>query len=127
VDEGTFCPVQEAIQLLEGKWVLLIIRELIAGPKGFNELARAVGGCNPATLSQRLENLAQRGIVKRTVLNVMPPKSLYSLTPAGEALDGVVASINEWATAHLRPGPDDRPVCIQRRVGPRASQLGTRA
>lgn len=111
--EGTFCAAAEAIQLLQEKWVLLIVRDLLAAPKGFNELARSVGGCNPATLSQRLDGLAQRGIVKRSVIQVMPPKTLYSLTPAGEALEGVITSIDEWARTYLHPGPDDRAVCSE--------------
>ena len=49
----TFCPVYRAIGVLQEKWVLHIVRALLGSEKGFNELARAVGGCNSATLTQR--------------------------------------------------------------------------
>ena len=54
-EDHSFCPVYEAINVLQEKWTLHIIRSLLDSPKGFNELSRAVGGCNPATLAQRVE------------------------------------------------------------------------
>ena len=48
--EREYCPVHEAIQVLQEKWTMHIVRALLDGPLGFNELGRAVGGCNPATL-----------------------------------------------------------------------------
>ena len=45
--DGDFCPVYEAINLLQEKWTLHIVRSLLEGPKGFNELGRDIGGCNP--------------------------------------------------------------------------------
>lgn len=94
------CPAYDAIQLLQEKWVLHIIRALLGGPKGFNELGRDIGGCNPTTLTQRLDRLETLGLVDKTVCSLMPPKSSYSLTPSGEALQGVVGAINEWASEH---------------------------
>jgi len=94
------CPAYDAIQLLQEKWVLHIIRALLNGPKGFNELGRNIGGCNPTTLTQRLDKLETLGLVDKTVCSLMPPKSSYSLTPSGEALQGVVSAINDWASEH---------------------------
>lgn len=96
------CPAYEAIQLLQEKWVLHIVRALLSGPKGFNELSREVGGCNPTTLTQRLDKLESLGLVDKTVCSVMPPKSSYCLTPAGEALQSVIAAIHDWAVVHVR-------------------------
>ena len=50
-----YCPVHEAIQVLQEKWTMHIVRALLDGPMGFNELGRTVGGCNPATLKVRLD------------------------------------------------------------------------
>ncbi len=100
--EGAFCPVYAAINLLQEKWTLHIIRALLSGPKGFNELARAVGGVNPATLSQRLEHLVQVGVVEKRVESHMPPRTRYQLTEAGRELEAVVAAIERWAKAHLK-------------------------
>lgn len=103
--ESEFCSAHEAIQILQEKWVLHIVRELLNDPKGFNELSRAVGGCNPATLSQRLDRLAEIGIVERTVQSLMPPRTLYTLTPAGVALQAVIESIDAWGRSHLKKIP----------------------
>ena len=69
--------------------------------RGFNDLARAVGGCNPATLSRRLESLAEQGVVSKRVESTMPPRTCYSLTAAGTALEQVIAAIEAWGEAHL--------------------------
>ncbi|MDQ3398129.1 MAG: helix-turn-helix transcriptional regulator [Deinococcota bacterium] len=99
--EHSFCPVYESINLLQEKWVLHIIRTLLAGPHGFNELSRAVGGVNTATLAQRLERLEGLGIVKKTVESTMPPRSRYELTPAGLELQEVVDAIDRWARHNM--------------------------
>ena len=104
-ERDEFCPVHAAIQILQEKWVLHIIRALLQGPCGFNELSRQVGGCNPATLTQRLNRLETLGVVSKTVQSYMPPRTTYALTPAGVALQGVIGAIDAWATAHLGPGP----------------------
>ncbi|HEX7021744.1 MAG TPA: helix-turn-helix domain-containing protein [Trueperaceae bacterium] len=95
------CPAFDAIQILQEKWVLLIVRALLAGPKGFNELGRDIGGCNPTTLAGRLEKLEMLGLVHKEVCSVMPPRSRYSLTESGQALQSVVDAIHDWAVAHL--------------------------
>lgn len=97
----TFCPVYNAIQVLQEKWVMHIVRSLLNGNKGFNELGREIGGCNPTTLTQRLETLESLGLVSKTVCSVMPPKSSYSLTPSGAALQTVIEDIRDWALEHL--------------------------
>lgn len=103
--DSAFCPVYEAINLLQEKWTLHIIRALLDGPKGFNELARSIGGCNPATLSQRLERLAERGIVEKSVHSTMPPRTSYRLTEAGQALQGVIEAVDRWGRRYLKPPP----------------------
>jgi DNA-binding HxlR family transcriptional regulator len=99
--ESGFCPVYQAINLLQEKWTLHIIRALLPGPSGFNELRRLVGGVNAVTLSQRLEHLETKGIVLRRVHSTMPPRTSYQLTEAGIALQGVVAAVDHWARNHL--------------------------
>lgn len=114
-----FCPVHEAIQLLQEKWTLHIVRALLDGPIGFNELGRRVGGCNPATLVQRLERLADAGVVTRTVHSAMPPRTSYGLTPAGVELQGVVEAIADWGTRHVgrAPAPRREPATMEAATG----------
>ena len=101
---GIFCPVYRAIGVLQEKWVLHIVRSLLAGSKGFNELSRAIGGCNSATLTQRLEGLEALGIISKATDQEAQGKlarSIYTLTPAGQELQQVIGAIGEWADAHL--------------------------
>lgn len=118
-DDTALCPAARAINLLQEKWVLHIVRTLLDGPRGFNDLSRAIGGCNTTTLAQRLEELESLGVVEKTVCSVMPPRTSYELTARGVALDAVVRAIDRWARRHLaealqagggRPiGPGTRP------------------
>lgn len=98
---GGYCPVYDAISVLQEKWTLHIVRALLRGPLGFNELGRAVGGCNPATLKTRLDRLEELGLVTRQVQSYMPPRTSYELAEAGEALQRVIDAIDEWARTHL--------------------------
>ena len=100
---GEFCPVYDAILVLQGKWTLHIVSALLHGPRGFNELARAIGGCNPATLAERLDTLERLGLLDKTVESTMPPRTSYALTRAGAALDEVITSIDRWGQRHLKP------------------------
>jgi DNA-binding HxlR family transcriptional regulator len=87
--------VYAAIELLQEKWILHIVRSLLEGPKGFNHLGREVGGCNPTTLTQRLHRLEACGLVVRA------SRRSYSLTVSGAALGSVIEAIGGWADAHL--------------------------
>ena len=92
--------VSAAIELLQEKWVLLIVGTLLDGPRGFNDLGRDVGGCNPTTLAQRLARLERAGIVcKREAMD--ESRRVYCLTPVGRDLERVVAAIRGWAHTHF--------------------------
>ena len=102
------CPAHRAIELLQEKWVMCIVQTLLSGDCGFNELARLVGGCNSATLTQRLEHLETLGIISKSVESGASAKlarSIYSLTEAGRELDSVIDAINAWGRAHLPRDP----------------------
>lgn len=98
----SYCPVYDSIEILQEKWVLHIIRALLSGPHGFNELGRAVGGANTTTLSQRLDNLEKLGLVSKTVESTMPPKTRYELTQAGSELQSIIDAIDDWARRNMR-------------------------
>ena len=99
-DDG-FCPVHASISLLQEKWVLHLVRCLLRGPHGFNELARAVGGVNATTLSHRLERLERLGVVIKTVESTMPPRTRYELGPPGRDLQSVIEAIDAWGRRHM--------------------------
>lgn len=103
--EREYCAVHDAIEVLQEKWMMHIVRAMLDGPLGFNELGRTVGGCNPATLKMRLDRLEQLGLLHRTVHSTMPPRTSYKLTPAGVDMQRVINSIDRWARAHLEMVP----------------------
>jgi DNA-binding HxlR family transcriptional regulator len=108
----TFCPAHRAIGVLQEKWVLHIVRALLSGNRGFNELARTVGGCNSATLTQRLEQLEGLGIIAKATDAEMTGKlarSIYSLTVSGRELQTVIDAIDAWGRRHLPEDPSARP------------------
>jgi len=114
----TFCPAYRAIGVLQEKWVLHIVRALLSGNRGFNELARMIGGCNSATLTQRLEQLEHLNIVAKATDVGMTGKlarSIYSLTEAGRELQTVIDAIDAWGRAHLAPDPEGTPSRSPRR------------
>ncbi len=103
------CAAGEGIEVLQEKWVLHIVHALLDGPKGFNELGRIVGGCNPTTLTQRLSRLEELGVLHREP-GQAGGRCSYSLTEAGLGLERVIAAIRSWAAAHLRNGSQVRDV-----------------
>ena len=107
----SFCPVYKAIGVLQEKWVLHIIRSLLDGEKGFNELSRAVGGCNSATLTQRLEHLETQGLIQKRTEDSHGKlaRSVYNLTPAGQELQSVIQAIDGWARTHLTTTAEPTP------------------
>lgn len=90
------CPIEKAASILEGKWTLLILRELFTGMKRFGELRSALEGISPKTLTERLRILEDQGIVKRTIYPEVPPRVEYALTAYGETLRPVIDALRVW-------------------------------
>lgn len=96
------CPRYEsASELLGKKWTGLILRVLLGGPRRFCEFRAQVPDLSDRLLSERLKELEEAGIVRRTVHDTKPVLIEYSLTEKGQALEPVVASIAAWAEQWL--------------------------
>ncbi len=91
-----------ALLVLQEKWVLFIIKGLLEGPLGFNELSRRASGVNTTTLSQRMDLLEKEGIVTKTTYSTIPPRTSYELTAKGQALRPVIEAISEWSREHVK-------------------------
>ncbi len=91
------CPVETAIEVIGGRWKVLILQELFAGTRRFSELHRALESVSHRTLTQQLRELESHGIVRRKVHRQVPPKVEYSLTTVGETLRPVIAVMHDWA------------------------------
>ena len=101
-DTEIFCPANAALNLLNERWTLHIVRSLLGQTKRFNEIGREIG-LNPATLRERLRVLEEEQVVTRTVLSVMPPHVEYALTEKGQALNGIFESLAVWARTWMKP------------------------
>jgi DNA-binding HxlR family transcriptional regulator len=94
------CPVETAIEIIGGRWKVLILQELFGGVRRFSELHRALNGVSHRTLTQQLRELESHGIVRRKIHRQVPPKVEYSLTPLGDTLRPVIAVMHDWANEY---------------------------
>ena len=91
-DDGS-CPVARAVRSLDGKCTLLIVRDLLGGTRRFGELRRSLAGISPKTLTDRLRDLSDAGLVERRMFAEIPPRVEYSLTDAGRNVEPVIAAL----------------------------------
>ncbi len=90
---GQFCPVAKAMEVLDERWTLLVVRELLLGSRRFNELRRGNPRMSPALLSKRLRSLELAGVVRRESTG---GHTSYVLTQAGQELEPVVNTLGAW-------------------------------
>ena len=90
---GQFCPVAKAMELLDERWTMLVVRELLLDSKHFNDLRRGLPKMSPALLSKRLQTLTRAGVVQRTEVN---GRTSYTLTECGRELNDVVQALSVW-------------------------------
>jgi DNA-binding HxlR family transcriptional regulator len=102
---GQFCPVAKAMEVLDERWTLLVVRELMAGSTRFNELRRGNPKMSPALLSKRLRSLERAGVVRRDEVD---GRTSYHLTPCGIELKPVVEGLGAWGIRWIGElGEDD--------------------
>ncbi|MBU3014857.1 helix-turn-helix transcriptional regulator [Poseidonibacter lekithochrous] len=94
------CPVETALDVLAGKWKILILWYLRAETKRFNELQKSLPRTTQKMLIQKLRELEKDGIVHREVYPVVPPKVEYSLTKYGETLKPIIKQLYLWGEIH---------------------------
>ena len=99
------CPVRRSMNVLGGRWTLLIVRDLLVEPRRFGELLITLGGVSPKVLTDRLKSLERQGIVTRTVYPVMPLRVEYALTDLGRELRPVIDALAAWG-GQLPAGAD---------------------
>ncbi|WP_419770915.1 MAG: winged helix-turn-helix transcriptional regulator [Candidatus Marinarcus sp.] len=98
------CPVETAIELIAGKWKILILWYLKTETKRFNELQKLMPRATQKMLIQKLRELEQDGLVLRVVFPVVPPKVEYSLTPYGQTLKPILKQLYLWGEIHKQKG-----------------------
>ena len=99
------CGIARALDLVGERWALLVVRELLFGPKRFADLHRGLPGMSQNVLTQRLRELEESGVLIRR--RGLPPATglIYALTDHGRDLEPVLLALGRWGSP-LRPGPD---------------------
>lgn len=105
---GQYCPIAQALEILGERWTLLIIRDMLAGTKHFNDLERGLPGISRGLLAKRLLQLQDAGIVEKQFHQVGRQTTEYCLTQAGRELETVIGSLLVWGAswAFGDPTPD---------------------
>ncbi len=106
---GDGCGIAHALDLVGERWALLVVRELLLGPKRFTDLRDGLPKSSPNVLSQRLRDLEQAAIVQRRKLPPPAGSWIYELTDWGHQLKPIVISLGSWAL-HSPSFPRDAPV-----------------
>jgi DNA-binding HxlR family transcriptional regulator len=92
------CGIAHASDLLAQRWTLLVVRELLLGPKRFTDLRAGIPGISPNVLGQRLRELEESGIVRRRKLAPPAAVQVYELTEWGHELEPAVLALGRWAS-----------------------------
>lgn len=105
---GQFCGLARALEIIGERWSLLVVRDLVLGPKRYDELQAGLPKIPPSILSARLNELEASGVVRRRVRAELDAGLVYELTQYGSELDQVLLDLGLWGARSLQtPGPDD--------------------
>jgi DNA-binding HxlR family transcriptional regulator len=97
------CGIDAALDVVSGKWKVLILWELHAhGVRRFAELRRGLVGVSEKMLTQHLREMEEDGLIHREVYPQVPPKVEYTLTESGIALNAALAPLGNWGQERLR-------------------------
>src|ERR1700691_5973098 len=102
---GDQCGVARSLDVIGERWALLIVRELLLGPKRFNDLLAGLPGASPNVISQRLRELTGSGVVRHRDLGPPARVGVYELTDWGRDLEPVIVHLGQWGTQ--APLPED--------------------
>ena len=121
---GQFCAIARSLELVGGRWTLLVVRELLCGSRRFGDIRRGIPRISKTILSERLQTLAAAGAIASSDGDRGPE---YTLTESGRALAAILEALGDWGQAFLPREIEDEdldllPVLVdmQRRVPKRA-------
>lgn len=96
------CPVETTLTLISNRWRVLILRDLMDGPRRFTQLKNSIGGISQKVLTQNLRAMEADGLLTRTVFPEVPPHVEYELTDLGLSLRPILDSLKEWGEGYKR-------------------------
>jgi DNA-binding HxlR family transcriptional regulator len=100
---GDPCGVARSLDVVGERWALLVVRELLLGPKRFSDLLAGLAGASPNVVSQRLRDLAEHGVVRRRDAGPPARVHVYELTAWGRQLEPVILSLGRWGSRAPQP------------------------
>ena len=124
-DDG--CGIAHASELLGQRWALLVVRELLLGPKRFTDLRTGIPDISPNVLGQRLRELEESGIVRKRKLAPPAAAQVYELTDWGARLEPAILALGRWASGSpsfprdAKMGPDSLVLALKSTFEPDAS------
>jgi DNA-binding HxlR family transcriptional regulator len=104
---GQFCPLAKALDILGERWTLLIVRELLTGPKRYTDLRGELPGLATDLLAARLRELQDTGVIERREVPPPTPATIYELTERGYALKAAILELARWGRPLLRDAAED--------------------
>ena len=100
-DKSYHCPVELTLNVVGGKWKVLLLWNMKGGVKRYGELKKLVPGITHKMLTQQLRELEDDGVISRKVYEIVPPRVEYSLTQRGEQLRPILEMMGQWGTQFL--------------------------
>ena len=128
---GDSCGIARALDLVGERWALLVVRELLLGPKRFTDLRAGLPSLSPDILTQRLRELEEGGVVARRKLDPPAGSWVYELTERGRELEPVVIALGRWGSVvpmppgDMRIGVDSTVLALKTLFDPAAAAAGT--
>ena len=98
-----YCGLAYALDVVGERWTLLIVRELVAGPRRFKDLIDGLPDISTNLLSERLKNLEEQGVLRRRVLPPPAGSTVYELTEMGHALEPMLLELGKWGSQFVPP------------------------
>jgi DNA-binding HxlR family transcriptional regulator len=109
---GQYCGLAHALDVIGGRWSLLIVRDLLTGPKRFKDLEGGLSGIPTNVLSARLKELEEAGVVHRRLLP-RPARGVgYELTDYGRELEEPLVKLGLWGAKTLGPAAEGEPISL---------------
>jgi DNA-binding HxlR family transcriptional regulator len=102
-----YCGLAYALDRIGERWTILIIRELIAGPRRFTDLLDGLPGISTNLLSERLKQLEQQGLIRRRTLPPPAGSAVYELTALGQALEPTLLELGKWGSQFVPASMED--------------------
>lgn len=101
-----YCGIAYALDIVGERWTLLIVRELMAGPRRFKDLVDGLPTISTNLLSERLKSLEQQGVIGRRILPPPAASTVYELTALGQTLETMLIELGKWGSQFAPPSPE---------------------